>query len=748
MKKIPTLLILICLNIPSLSAQDYLIPAADGPFWGYLNKDQQWIIPARFEEALPFVKGMGCVKYYGKWGFIDKQGEWKIDPEFEKAKPFSEQLASVKSYGMWGFIDQKGSWAIDPKYLAVSSFSEGLAVVYNEGGFSYINKKGEWAIDKKFNFARPFTEGLASVIQDEEKGYIDFTGRFVIHHNFEKADAFAEGLALVAQNNKYGYINHRGDVMIPLMFKNANHFSEGKASVKIGTRWGYIDKSGELIIEARYDYAGHFIHGVAVVRQGKQYGMINDLGTWIIEPVYKDLNEMGKTISLEEEIIQQVESRIRQWEKKGEFEKTSEYLARVTVENRDLEVKTQTRKVVNELASRYIRFDNMELGLYNADAEMFTLYIPGMMSSLIPVPIQEAVWFKDHWDQAKILNPEFAIHDDQFVLTKFEAGLDKMAYEYDAYRHGIYISNFGGRPQLDNIQISLPELPIPLDNNYKIVSVGSGGSEVDEDIPVNDIEQDYIFSLVIGNEDYVAYQVGMESSINVDYAENDARIFNEYLRKTLGVPDENITLLINATAGQIKQALAKMTALAKAYDGQAEFIFYYAGHGLPDEKTGEPYLMPVDVASSDLAYAIPLQEVYETFTDYQSGKVTLFLDACFSGGARNEALLASRGIRIRPKSPFVMGNLIVYSASSGDQTAYAYDEKSHGMFTYHLLKKIQETRGMVPFGELADYLEKEVNRRSLLVNNREQEPMVKVSPILEYTWRNFSFIHQGQVFNE
>lgn len=95
-----------------------------------------------------------------------------------------------------------------------------------------------------------------------------------------------------------------------------------------------------------------------------------------------------------------------------------------------------------------------------------------------------------------------------------------------------------------------------------------------------------------------------------------------------------------------------------------------------------------------------------------------------------------------------MGNLIVFSASTGDQTAYAFAEENHGMFTYHLLKKMQETRGMMPFGELADYLGKEVNRRSLLVNNREQEPMVKVSPILEYTWRNFSFIHQGQVFNE
>jgi len=747
MNKIYSICILVCLHLPALKAQDYLVPAAEYGFWGYIDKNQQWIIPARFEEALPFTQGMGCVKQYGKWGYIDQQGEWKINPKFDKAKPFSEQLASVKVYGMWGFINKSGDWVIDPKYLAVSSFSEGLAVVFEEGGFEYINKNGEKIFDKKFTYAKPFTEGLASVIQDGEKGYIDFTGRIAIHHRFEKADAFAEGLALVAQNKKYGYINHRGDLVIPLTLKNANRFSEGKASVKIGKKWGYIDKTGDVVIDPEYDYAGHFTHGLAVVRQNQKYGMIDIHGKWAIEPEFEDLNEMGRNISLEEEIIRMVESRIRKWEIKGEFEKTSDYLIRVTAENRDREVKLQTRNVINELGGRYIRLDNMELGLYNADAEMFTLYIPGMMSTLVPVPIQEAVWFKDNWERVEIHYPEFAIHDDKFVLAKFEATLDDQSYYYDAYEHGIYISNFGGMPQLDNIQISLPELPIPLDSDVQIVSLETG-SDVDKNIPVNDIRQDYIFSLVIGNEDYSSYQVGSESSINVDYAENDAWIFNEYLKKTLGIPDENITLLINATAGQIKQALAKMTALAKAYDGQAEFIFYYAGHGLPEEKTGEPYLIPVDVASSDLAYAIPLQEVYETFTDYQSGKVTLFLDACFSGGARNEAMMASRGIRIRPKSPFVMGNLIVFSASRGDQTAYAYADENHGMFTYHLLKKVQETRGTVPFGILADYLRKEVNRRSLLVNNREQEPMVKVSPILEYTWRDFSFINEGQVLQE
>jgi len=332
------------------------------------------------------------------------------------------------------------------------------------------------------------------------------------------------------------------------------------------------------------------------------------------------------------------------------------------------------------------------------------------------------MWFKDNWEFVDIVDPEFSIYDDKFVLTRFTASLFGSSYEYDAYKHGVYVSTFNGKPELGNINISLPELEIPVHKEFPTpVANSTILSEVDELIPVNNIIQDNVFALVIGNENYSAYQFGNETSIDVDYAEHDARIFSEYLMKTFGIPREHITLLIDATAGQINQALSKMSALAKAYEGNAEFIFYYAGHGLPDEETREPYIIPVDVSASDLDYAISLEEVYNKYTAFETKRVSIFLDACFSGGARNESLLASRGIRIRPKSPFVMGNLIVFSATRGDQTAFAYNEKKHGMFTYHILKKIQETNGMISYGELARYLDFEVNKETRLQHSETAE---------------------------
>lgn len=44
--------------------------------WGFINENQSWVIPARFDDAKEFKNGKAAVKLNGKWGFINKRGEW------------------------------------------------------------------------------------------------------------------------------------------------------------------------------------------------------------------------------------------------------------------------------------------------------------------------------------------------------------------------------------------------------------------------------------------------------------------------------------------------------------------------------------------------------------------------------------------------------------------------------------------------------------------------------------------------
>jgi len=242
------------------------------------------------------------------------------------------------------------------------------------------------------------------------------------------------------------------------------------------------------------------------------------------------------------------------------------------------------------------------------------------------------------------------------------------------------------------------------------------------------------FALIIGNEDYSSYQTSLRSESNVDYAARDAEIFKKYAIHVLGVPEENIIFNTNARAIQMHRDLNKINMITSITKGKSEIFFYYAGHGFPDEKTQEPYLIPVDVSGSDLDFALKLSDVYAKLTEHPSQRVTVFLDACFSGGARNQGLVAARGVKVKPKENVFRGNMVVFSASSGDQSSLPYEDMQHGMFTYFLLKKLKETKGNVTYKELSAYLKEYVGVKSILVNNKEQIPETNISVDIKNTW--------------
>ncbi len=272
------------------------------------------------------------------------------------------------------------------------------------------------------------------------------------------------------------------------------------------------------------------------------------------------------------------------------------------------------------------------------------------------------------------------------------------------------------------------------------IKIASLTSDVDKNIPVNKTKQPYRYALIIGNEDYAKYQKGLNTETNVAYARNDATVFKDYAIKTLGIDEMNAHLLLDATTGEISQKIDLISKLASKSGEQAELIFYYAGHGLPDEETKTPYLIPVDVTGTNLASAIKLEDVYKKLGESGAGRVTIFLDACFSGGGRDAGLIAARGVKVKAKENLIMGNVVVFTASSGEQSAMPYDKEQHGLFTYFLLKKLKESKGDITYNTLADYLSSNVSIESLRVNQKEQDPKVNVSSDIENVWKNWKLI--------
>ena len=355
-------------------------------------------------------------------------------------------------------------------------------------------------------------------------------------------------------------------------------------------------------------------------------------------------------------------------------------------------------------------------------------------SFLLPVQFNSARVFRDNYNTKWFKNIDMVIKEDRFILSH----IDYLAlYSYDIADNNSYtVTTFDYN--FDEIEIDIKQSDLSNTTITKNKTVRVGNSIVDSNIPENKKVANR-YALVIGNQDYTSYQRTLSSEQNVDYAENDATIFKQYCLNTLGVKEQNMHFLLNATAGQMSQEIDLVSKIVSKLGPDAELIVYYAGHGYPDELTKVPYLIPVDVSASNLNSAIKLSEVYEKLSSTNAGKISVFLDACFTGGGRTSGLIASRGVKIRPKKGALTGNMIVFSASSSDQSSLPYRKEAHGMFTFHLLKKLQETKGAVNMGALSDYLKDKVSLQSLKENKKEQDPSTNASQEVSTQWRGWSF---------
>ena len=256
-------------------------------------------------------------------------------------------------------------------------------------------------------------------------------------------------------------------------------------------------------------------------------------------------------------------------------------------------------------------------------------------------------------------------------------------------------------------------------------------SAVDENIPETTAENSNTFAVIIANENY-------NTVAPVPFALNDGSIFREYCIKTLGIPEKHVSYKTNATVNQIKSEVKWLQDICNTYK-DAQIIFYYSGHGIPDMKRSTAYLLPVDGIGTDVSTGYKLDDLYTALGAVPAKSVTVFMDACFSGTTRNdgkEMLVAAKGAFVKVKSGVPRGNMVVFSAAQGDETAYPNYEEKHGMFTYFLLKKLQDTKGDVNLQELGEYITQKVRERGAL-ERLPQTPCVTPSASLDASWREW-----------
>lgn len=242
-KKLLALVVLaLCLNSFAQEAprESRLKPIYENGRWGYADPSGKVVIPARFDAARPFARGVAQV------GLVDEEL-----PEID-ASP------NIK----WGLIDERGHVLVELRYAFLRDFSEGLAAA------------------AVLDSGRP--EGSSIGRGDRRNmrwGYVDASGREVIPMQFLSAGDFAEGLAAVNPDgggdshcgppSNYGYIDKTGAFVIKPQFTHAAQFQNGRARASVGRttyvgrclccgprfigQHGFVDKGGTFVPDETKD---------------------------------------------------------------------------------------------------------------------------------------------------------------------------------------------------------------------------------------------------------------------------------------------------------------------------------------------------------------------------------------------------------------------------------------------------------------------------------------------------------------
>ena len=244
-------------------------------------------------------------------------------------------------------------------------------------------------------------------------------------------------------------------------------------------------------------------------------------------------------------------------------------------------------------------------------------------------------------------------------------------------------------------------------------------AKVDVDIPVTNKRNDNTFAFIIANENYNALK-------GADYSINDGKIFAEYCKKTLGIPDKNIKYYEDASYGTMQSAIKRMYDIADAYDGEASVIFYFSGLGATSTKDGKSYFLPSDVSIGNLnVTGFGVQQLSDNLNQMNIQNALVIIDAPFSNTDKfGNSLLNSRGIAIKSK-PLTPTDKVTFFISSEDgKKTYSNKEYSHSLFTYALLEKIKECKGNCSYDELFEYVKTYVKKESLNLFNELQSPVI------------------------
>jgi hypothetical protein len=236
--------------------------------------------------------------------------------------------------------------------------------------------------------------------------------------------------------------------------------------------------------------------------------------------------------------------------------------------------------------------------------------------------------------------------------------------------------------------------------------------------------------------DAVAIIIGIQNYKrvpNAEFANNDAREFNEYAIRALGIKPEKIKILLDDEADEVNivKAFENWLPIQVNKDKTDVYVFY-SGHGLPSSDGKSLYFLPHGVDKELLSRtAVAQNDIIAALTAAKPKSVTMFIDACYSGQTRGGDVLVANAkpVALKSDANVFPANFTVITASANDQISSSSPELKHGIFSFYLMKGMEgdadaNQDGKITVGEMQDYLSDKVARQATTLGRKQTTQLV------------------------
>lgn len=205
-------LIFVVFLLPEVSGQnDSRIPFKENGKWGFLDVNENIIVPPLYREVGAFHSGRADVSRRGRWGLIDKDGNVLVKCRYDRPVFNSghKNLYLVVRNDHWGIVDTTGKKRVPVRYDFISPFWQGRARVRKNGKMGMADTLGNFPVPVIFDTLGPMYPGKGMMVNFKGNwGLVDQEGKYLIGPDYDTLRATDHPkLFFARKEGKVGFVN-------------------------------------------------------------------------------------------------------------------------------------------------------------------------------------------------------------------------------------------------------------------------------------------------------------------------------------------------------------------------------------------------------------------------------------------------------------------------------------------------------------------------------------------------------------